>query len=60
MKIVCFGQDAFLKKTLKIVLTFFDTGGILTEVAEHGNNENNKTASFKGLLCKSENELKKS
>ena len=45
-KIVCFGQSALLEKSWKIVLTFFDTGGILTEVAEHGNNENNKNGEF--------------
>ena len=49
-EIICFGQSALLEKSLKIVLTFSDIRGILSKVAEHGNNENDGTASFRGLL----------
>ena len=49
-KIVDFGYSAICKKISKIVLTFFDIRGILSEVAEHGNNKNNEITSFKSLL----------
>ena len=29
-----------------MLLTFYDNRGILSEVAEHGNNENNKNGEF--------------
>ena len=49
-EIVRIGQNAFLKKVLKILLTFVELGCILTKVAEHGNNKSTKTLmSFKSL-----------
>ena len=41
-EIVDFGYSAVCKKTSKIMLTFFDIKGILSNVAEHGNNKNEK------------------
>jgi hypothetical protein len=41
-KIVRISQSAFLKKVLKILLTFVEQGCILTKVAEHGNNKSTK------------------